>query len=71
MDLRRLWSCYLQLYTNQPQIEQRIHEMCKTTEELYTELESYNVEKTELEEYYADVVILADGVNSLLAKLVL
>lgn len=50
MDLRKLWNECLETYNEQPIIENKVFEMCKITEEIYKELESYNIEQKELEE---------------------
>ena len=50
MDLRRLWNHFLKIYSDQFEIKERIHEMCRISEELYWELESIKIENVHLEE---------------------
>ena len=50
MDLRKLWNHFLKTFESQGEIKEKVCEMARKSEQLYCELESYNVEKVELED---------------------
>ena len=50
MDLRKLWNNFLKIYETQNEIKEKVCEMARKSEQLYCELESFNIEKVELED---------------------